>query len=176
MADHVKLRDVWKKGDLAVREDAIALGKSLPNHPADIPLEAWGKDLCVVAYVDEKLVATAAVEVRFARLVRENMAFFRVFIAPNFRRSGIRRPLTTKTFGVVRDYALQNPGLRIGGMMAVVTNRELMDRPVTQTNQMVLIGYTPRNDKICVRWFDHIRLDTADSPGKNSVTGAERAI
>ena len=41
--------------------------------------------------------------------------------------------------------------------MAVVTVKGVLDEPVTKAF-MVLIGYTPQDEPLIVRWFDHYKL------------------
>ena len=150
-------RDVWLNDDAKVRNDALALGRRMPAPSAAVPADFWARGLCVAAYEGGELVSLSAAEIRFSQRLRTNMAFFRVFVAPEHRQRGIVTPLTLETHSVMSRYALAHPEQHIGGTMAIVTAKGIMDEPVTK-GRHVLIGYTPRGEPLIVRWFDHYKL------------------
>jgi len=153
----VACRDCWQKDDPKIREDVLALGRRMPKPSAATPEDFWTHGLCVAAYEGEELVSLSASEIKFSQRLRANMAFIRVFVAPDHRQRGIVVPLTLKTHEVLQRFALAHPEKQIGGTMAIVTARGVMDEPVTKAF-MVLIGYTPQGEPLIVRWFDHYRL------------------
>lgn len=155
--DGIEYRNVWLKDDPVVARDALALGARVTPPNRKLPANYWSRNLCVVAYGDKELIATATSELRFAQRVRANMAFLRVYVSPPHRERGLVIPLTFKFHEIMRKHSLDNPDKRIGGVMAVVTAPGMMDEPVTKGFH-VLIGYNTRSQPLIVRWFEHYRL------------------
>jgi hypothetical protein len=85
------------------------------------------------------------------------MLFLRALVAPEYRSKKVVVPLTLKTHEALSQYALDNPELRLGGTVAIVTSTPGIYKPVGSAD-MVLIGYTARNEPVTLRWFDHYRL------------------
>lgn len=154
--DGIEYRNVWLETDPVVARDALALGTRVTPPTRKLPADYWSRNLCVVAYKDKDLLALANSEVRFAQRVRANMAFLRVYVAAEHRKHGIAVPMALKFHEIMRKYSLENPDRRIGGTMAVVQAPGTV-APVTQ-GFYTLIGYTPANHPIIVRWFEHFKL------------------
>jgi hypothetical protein len=157
VVDGIECRNVWLKDDPKVLSDALALGKRMTPRTKPFEPDIWARNLCVAAYKDDRLVAEAIVDVRFSERVRATMGYVRAFVAPECRERGLVIPLTLLSHEIIRKHALGNPGMRIGGTMAVITARGYLDEPVGKAF-MVLIGYAPNGDPVMVRWFDHFKL------------------
>jgi hypothetical protein len=155
VVDRVEYRNVWMKDDPEVLRDALA--KRMTPVSQSFQPGAWSRNLCVAGYRYGTLVALAVIEVRFSRRVRANMGYLSIFIAPETRERGIAIPLSMRTHEIMRQYSLANPEKRIGGVMAVVTVKGILGEPVTKAFQ-VLAGYTPKNEPVIVRWFEHYKL------------------
>jgi len=157
IVDGVEHRNVWMKDDPDVRRDALALGRRMTPPSRQFMPDVWAKNLCTIAYQDGNLVALAVIDLRYSKRVRANMGYLRIFIAPECRQRGIAIPLTLRAHEIIRRYSLANPEKRIGGTMALVTVKGMMDEPVGKAF-MVLIGYSPKSEPVLVRWFDHYKL------------------
>jgi hypothetical protein len=155
--DGVEYRDVWKKDVPQVRRDAVAFGAGVAPNTKEFPPDFWSQNLCVAAYEGGHIIALAPGEIRYFEQVKANMAYLRVFVARDHRQRGIVIPLTIKFHEIMRRYALGHPGLRIGGTIAAVTVKGIMDEPVGKAF-MTVIGYTRHGDPLIVRWFDHFKL------------------
>lgn len=153
----VEYRNVWKKTDADAMHDAEALGSRMPKPSYELPAGFWSKDLAVVAYENQTLVAIVPCEVQFAPRLQCNMAVMRVFVAPEYRKQGVVIPLTMKFHEVIRRYAEDNPDLRIAGTMGQVTVKGVWDEAIGKA-AMILIGYTPQGDPLVVRWFEGFKL------------------
>ncbi len=153
----IEYRNVWQKSDAQAKRDAQALGARVNRPGRNLPPGFWSKDLAVVAYDGDELIAIAPGEVRMSDRLRVNMAYLRVFVAPEHRDRGIVIPLTMKFHEVMRRHAQDNPRLRIGGTMAIITVRGMLDEPIGHSG-MILVGYTPRNEPLIVRWFEGFKL------------------
>jgi hypothetical protein len=164
-------KDVWRKNDTKAKADAIAAWKAESVLPPGVDPETRAKELAVLAYEGDRLVAIATATIRYLENVRQNMAMFRIFIVADKRREGIAVPLTAELFNAMESYSRQNPELRIGGIGAFIVTRGFLDNPVTN-NKLLLIGYSEQNHPIIVKWFDHFDIDEdaaiARVPGKSS--------
>lgn len=158
MTEKTIFRSVWQQKDAAVERDAIAAWKAAGVAASTEDLSARLKQICIVGYEDRELVGLSTIFIRYSQVVRENMVFVRVFVAKGHREKGLAVDLTYATHDAMSAYSLDNAQLRIGGTLGVVATRGHFDRPVVGS-QMVLIGYTPDNDPLLVRWFDHYKLD-----------------
>lgn len=170
--DKAVFRNVWKLVDAQVERDAVAAWEAagvVTTNPEDVAVRL--KQLCVAGYEDSTLVTLSTIIVRYSPVVRENMAFLRVFVAKEHRQKGLVIPLTYATHEAMSAYALANPQLRIGGTMAVVVARGTMDRPVLGA-QMMLAGYTKDSDPLVLRWFDHTKLDEDAARARTSLPQA----
>jgi hypothetical protein len=155
--DGIEYRNVWQKNDEQAKRDAEALGASVTRPDQNLPQGFWSSNLAVAAYDGPTLIAIAPGEVRFSDRLRVNMAYLRVFVAPEHRERGVVIPLTMKFHEVMRRHAQDNPRLRIGGTMAMITVKGMLDEPIGHSG-MILVGYTPRNEPLIVRWFEGFKL------------------
>jgi hypothetical protein len=153
--DGIDHRNVWLVRDARVSRDARELG---PRIAERLPLSFWGKNLSVVSYKNDKLVAMAQCEIRYAERVHVNMAYVRTFVAPDFPKRDLDVPLVVKSHEIMRQYALDNPDQNIGGTIIVVIHDQALDR-LMKKMFLTLAGYTPREQPLLIRWFDHFRID-----------------
>ncbi|MBI3675092.1 MAG: hypothetical protein HY243_00550 [Proteobacteria bacterium] len=158
MAHKAVFKNVWMQNDLKVQQDAIAAWSAAGAVSGAFDPQKRVKELCVVGYEGDELVAISTAHLRYLPAVRETMALFRVFVAAGHRQKGLVIPLTYATHDAMSAYAVAHPKLRIGGTAGIVSVHGTMDKPVTNAD-MVLVGYTPNNDPLLVRWFDHFKLD-----------------
>jgi hypothetical protein len=152
----LRFKDVWQQNDAAAERDAIGLWRAARAFSEDRAGER-AKELCVVAYDGDQPVAVSTATIGRLGVVRQTMAFLRAFVAPDHRSEKIVVPLTFAAHESMLKYALANPQLRIGGTAGVVTSNPGIYKPIGSA-LMILIGYTPNDEPIIVRWFDHFRL------------------
>lgn len=173
--DKAVFRNVWKLADPQVERDAVAAWEAagVVTKPEDVAVRL--KQLCIAGYEESELVTLSTIIVRYSHVVRENMAFLRVFVAKGHREKGLVIPLTYATHEAMSAYALANPQMKIGGTMGVVAAHGTMDRPVLGA-QMMLAGYSKDNDPLVLRWFDHYKLDEEAARARTRVprTGPAR--
>jgi hypothetical protein len=73
------------------------------------------------------------------------------------RTQKILVPLTYALHQAMERHAQAHPELKIGGTAAVVAAPNTIYKPVGSA-EMILIGYTKRNEPVLLRWFDSYRL------------------
>jgi hypothetical protein len=152
----IEYRNVWQTNDPQAKRDAEALGARVTMR-REMPPEFWSSNLAAAAYEKAELLAIAPGEIRFSDRLRCNMAFLRVFVAAEHRHRGVVIPLTMKFHEIMRRYADEHPAERIGGTMAMITVKGMFDQAVGHSG-MILVGYSPRNEPLIVRWFDGFKL------------------
>jgi hypothetical protein len=157
MSDAFEFRNAWRKDDGKVEADAIALWQRLNILPQGVSPQARAKELCVAAYDSDRLAAITTATIDTLQVVRAKMLFLRALVAPEYRSRKVVVPLTLRTHEALSQYALDNPQMRLGGTVAIVTSTPGIYKPVGSAD-MVLIGYTARNEPVTLRWFDHYRL------------------
>lgn len=153
----IEFRDVWRKNDAQAEADAVALWQRLGNLPQGVDPYQRAKELCVVAYEGSKLVAITTVTLDMLQVVRTRMAFFRALVDDERRAQKVLVPLTYALHQTMERYAQAHPEQKIGGTAAVVAAPNTIYKPVGSA-EMVLIGYTTRNEPLLLRWFDSYRL------------------
>jgi hypothetical protein len=154
---NIEFRDVWRKDDKQAEADAIALWQRMRNLPQGVDPYARAKELCVVAYERGKLVAITTVTLDMLQVVRTKMAFFRALVDDERRAQKVLVPLTYALHQAMERYAQAHPELKIGGTAAVVAAPNTIYKPIGSA-EMMLIGYTTRNEPVLLRWFDHYRF------------------
>jgi hypothetical protein len=158
MADFV-FKDVWKKNDADAERDVIAAWTAASALPGKVDPAARAKELLIAAYDGDELAAVTTCTIKYQQMLRANMALFRLFIVPGYRRNGLASPMAYHSFEAMRAYSLANPQERIGGLIAYVTTREHLRKPYTPSERLMLIGYSEKGTPIIAKWFDHFELD-----------------
>jgi hypothetical protein len=159
-------KNVWQQNNADAERDAVAVWKAAGLQIGRNAEERL-KQLCIVGYEGDELVAISTAYVGYMGAVRENMAFFRVFVARGHRQKGLVIPLTYATHDAMSAHALAHPEMRIGGTAGIVEVHGTMDKPVTNA-EMVLIGYNANDDPLVVRWFSHFKLDEEAARARRS--------
>ncbi|HEY8947394.1 MAG TPA: hypothetical protein VIM56_00775 [Rhizomicrobium sp.] len=153
----IEFRDVWRKNDAQAEADAVAMWQRMGILPQGIDPYARAKELAVVAYENGRLVAITTVTIDILQVVRTKMAFFRALVDDQHRAQKVLVPLTYALHQAMERYAQAHPELKIGGTAAVVVAPNTIYKPVGSA-EMILIGYTNRNEPVLVRWFDGYRF------------------
>lgn len=150
--------DVWRKPDAKVREDAKALWARLKALPPDIDPEARADELCVVAYVGDQLAAVSTAELARLDFLRQRFAFWRVLVAPEFRRNALSREIQGRSRQALEAWSVDHPEENVLGMATIVQNERVLALPrraIWRSSGLALVGYTDKNEQIRVAWFDH---------------------
>ena len=162
MNNKLVFKDVWRKNDAKAEQDAIAAWQAAGAIPAGQNPMARAKDLCAVAYDNGKLAAVSTVQVQAVPIVREKMAMMRVFVLPDYRERNLVPQMSTAIFEAMRGYATTHQGERVAGVVGLMPLNVYVEKPVTEAG-FTFTGFTPKNDRIFLRWFDHYRFANAGS-------------
>lgn len=168
MSNKLVFKDVWRKNDAKAEQDAIAAWQAAGMIPAGQNPMARAKDLCAVAYDNGKLAAVSTVQVQPMQVVRENMAFMRAFVLPEYREQNLVPQLSATVFEAARTHAVAHTGERVAGVVGLMPQGVYVEKPVTEAG-FTFTGFTPKNDRIFLRWFDHYRFANAGT-GPASLT------
>lgn len=153
----IEFRDVWQKNDEQAEADVVALWRRMSVLPADVDATARAKEVCIAAYEGKELVAVSTVTIETMPRVRAKMAFLRVLVSRGNRSQKIVLPLTYAVYQAMERYAQANPEFKIGGTAAVVVAPNTIYKPVGSA-EMILVGYTHRDEPLLLRWFDSYRF------------------
>ncbi|MBI3675093.1 MAG: hypothetical protein HY243_00555 [Proteobacteria bacterium] len=162
MNNKLVFKDVWRKNDAKAEQDAIAAWQGAGAIPAGQNPMARAKDLCAVAYDNGKLAAVSTVQVQAMPIVREKMAMMRAFVLPDYRQQNPIPAMTSTIFEAMRGYAVAHQGERVAGVVGLMPRGVYVEKPVTEAG-FTFTGFTPKNDRIFLRWFDHYRFANAGS-------------
>ncbi|HWA30308.1 MAG TPA: hypothetical protein VG867_04395, partial [Rhizomicrobium sp.] len=154
MQDRIVFKDVWQKNDVRAEADAIAAWDAAGDRLGRKTSLERAKMLCIVAYAGDRVAGTVTGEIRYMRMVRENMAFLQAFVVPQYRSQSMIIDLALAFHTAMTRFALEQPQLRIGGSAAQIPTPGAIDKPVGRGG-LVLIGYNELNWPVKVRWFDH---------------------
>jgi hypothetical protein len=154
---NIEFRDVWRKDDKQAEADVVALWNRLGILPKDVDPYQRAKEICVLAYEGGKLLAVTTVTIDMLQVVRTKMAFFRALVDDERRSQKVLVPLTYAMHQAMERYATAHPELKIGGTAAVVSAPNTIYKPIGSA-EMILIGYTQRNEPVLLRWFDGYRF------------------
>lgn len=154
---NVEFRDVWRKNDAQAEADAVAMWQRLGILPQNVDPYMRAKELAVIAYESGKLIAITTVTIDMLQVVRCKMAFFRALVDDQRRAQKVLVPLTYALHQAMERYALAHPEQKIGGTAALVAAPNTIYKPIGSA-EMMLVGYTTRNEPVLLRWFDSYRF------------------
>lgn len=162
----IEIKPVWKAVDEALRADAVAFWDRLGVKPVNVSPEQRARELCVVAKADDGLAGLTTITLVNFEQLRQRFAFFRVMIDPEYRRRQLMRDLNQRTLEVMEQWSLENPDEKLAGIMTTYVadflnapDRDQAFRlPISERMGLILVGYTPQDEQIRVRWFAHALL------------------
>ncbi|HEV7659561.1 MAG TPA: hypothetical protein VGO55_06915 [Allosphingosinicella sp.] len=160
--DGLEVRVAWRRDDPEIEADAIAFWNRIGVLPEGVDPASRAKELIAVAYKDGQLIAVATALIEHVDFLGVRMAVLRGATDPAFRRGRVQLALAVPSHDALRDWALANPEEKLAGAIAFVAAAEWGDftrMPVWPESELEVVGYTPDNRQIRVRWFDHFRLD-----------------
>ena len=161
-AEGLDLRVAWKRDDARIEVDAIAFWERLGLLADGVDPAIRAKQIVAAAYRDDVLVGLTSAAIEHVTFLKANMAVLRGATDPDHRRGGVQRALAGPTHDVLSGWAEAHPATKLAGIIAFVHVSEFGDFlrvPVWPASGLEVIGYTPENRQIRVRWFDHFRFD-----------------
>lgn len=162
IGEGLDVRVAWRRDDAEIEADAIAFWNRLGVLPKSIDPAARAKELIAAAYKDGRIIAVATAIIELVDFLGVRMAVLRGATDPAHRRARAQLALAVPSHDALRDWALAHPEEKLAGAIAFVAPGEWGDFtriPVWPGSELELAGYTPDNQQIRLRWFDHFRLD-----------------
>lgn len=110
---------------------------------------------------DEKLVAVSTVYIKKNPQLKQNLFYFRCFVAEDHRRALLALFLIRTVYRQLNDRFVAGLDPAVIGLMMEVQNQKLQQhhRPAVWTRTgVVFIGYRTRGDQIRVNYFDGAQI------------------
>lgn len=156
----IRFVDAWRKNDPKFEADALAFWKREDVIPDETDAAERVKQLALLAYDGDELVAITTIQVRAFPRLRQKFAFLRGIVASNYREQHLAIMMGKPVHDLIEKHALAHPHENIAGLAAIVSSPLIGARPNPYPNGagFVLIGYTPYGEQVRVSWFDHFRV------------------
>lgn len=157
----ITFKEAWRKFDRNLERDATefwrASGKRLP---ANVQPEERARELCAVAYRDERPVGVSTATLEMVPQFRCRMAVYRCSVTIGLRRTPLSWRITEYSQVVLERWSLEHPDEKVMGLYAVMQSRELVTRypQVFGVANMLFAGFTPVGFPIRVCWFKHATI------------------
>lgn len=148
----------WRKNDPKLEIEAKQIWEATGILPDRTTPAERAKEIALIGYQDGKLAAVSTLNIRYFDYLRQNFAFARETVLPEFRKQEIGRELVRATFAMIQDYAQNHPEEKIAGMATIFMVPGIGKNPVGRETKLTLIGYTPENEQIRVAWFNHFEV------------------
>lgn len=153
-------RILWRSRDVGLESRVIKIWQENAVLPKGVSPEDRAAELVIVAMDGETVAGMTTAKIGLEESLRHKFAFFRVFVAPDYRRSDLMVPLVVATFDCLQNWSRQNPDERVAGLGSVRENPVLdgprFQTPLTPTIGAMLVGYNDADRPIRVKWFSHI--------------------
>jgi len=156
------VRVAWRRDDLRIEADAIALWNQPGVLPADVRPEVRAKQLVAAAYSGDRLAAVATAVPEQVNFLHARMLVLRGMTAPDFRRSHAQVALTLPVKEILETWAAAHPEERVAGVIGFVEPGiwgEMYRMPVAPPWPLTLVAYTHDGLQVRAAWFDHFRFD-----------------
>ncbi len=152
--------DAWRKDDPKLEADALAFWKRENAMPDESDATERVKQLAILAYEGDELVAITTIHVRPFERLRQKFAFLRGMVAKAHRQQLLAISMGKPVYDLIEAHALAHPEENIAGLAAVVSSPLLGVRPNPYPNGagLVLIGYTSHGEQVRVSWFKHFQV------------------
>lgn len=163
----IDFRTAWRKSDLALEHDAKEFWTGgTVSLPANVDPQERARELCVVAYHNERCVGVSTATIEYVPQFRVRMAVYRCSATRALRRTPLSWQITEYSQRVLEHWSLENPQDGAMGLMAVMRSRELVTRypQVFGVANMTFVGFTPAGFPIRVAWFKHATIPTEWPP------------
>jgi len=152
----------WRRNDPVLAAQAIAFWTNSLRLPREMA-EQRVPELCSMAYAGGELAGLSTVTFMDYPLFRSRFAFYRVAIAPEFRRQELAILLTRHTLTTMEGWSLEHPEEKLQGVAAIIEAKELGEKahnPVWSEyyGNLNLAGFTQKGEQVRVAWFRHALL------------------
>ena len=154
----IEFVEAWRKADPKLEADALAFWQAQGVRLETPDGAERKKMLAVLAYEDGQVIGLSTLNIRRAEQVRQKMAFVREIVAADRRQQHVSIALTQKTREVIEAYAFAHQDEQIGGMAAILQAPGIGKRAISRGGQMVLTGYTEKNEQVRIAWFAHFQV------------------
>lgn len=155
-------RILWQTPDADIESRAMRIWRDYGVLPDDASAEARAGQLAVVALEDGEIAGMTTSWIVDYRPLRRKFAFFRIFVVPDFRASGVMVPLVVSTFDCLETWSRENPQEDVAGFGSVRENPVLngpdYQTPFTPTIRAMLVGYDKLDRPVRIKWFSHTRV------------------
>ncbi|MES1991164.1 MAG: hypothetical protein V4441_09465 [Pseudomonadota bacterium] len=150
--------EAWRKNDPQLEADAMRAWSTAGILPKSDGPEIRVKQLALVAYVDGNLAGLSTLNVRRYEPLKQQFAFMRGFVMPEFRMHEVGRDMMAETLKMIEQWAFEHQDEQIAGMMAVVQIPGVGKEPTGWKIKATLISYVNGNQQLRLKWFDHFRV------------------
>jgi hypothetical protein len=174
----IVFRAAWQKADPRLEHDAVDYWRgSGIRLPKGVDPDERARQLCAVAFLQERPVGVSTATLELVPQFRCRMALYRCSVKLGLRHQPLSWRITEFSQGVLEQWSLENSHEKVMGLMAVMQSRELIMRypQVFGVANMVFAGFTPAGFPIRVYWFKHATIPTEWPPRANRLEPTVRA-
>jgi len=163
----ITFRAAWRKADSEIERDAKEFwrggGVRLPR---DVNPDERARELCAIAYHDDRTVGVSTATIELVQQFRCRMAVYRCAVTLGLRHTPLSWQITEYSQQVLQQWSLENPHENVMGLMAIIQSRELVTRypQVFAPANMVFTGFNRSGFPIRVAWFKHATIPTEWPP------------
>lgn len=158
----IVFRQAWRGDEPKLQEDAKAFWQSLDALPKGVNPDYRVRELCAVAYHEDRPIAVSTAAVRPLSILRCDMAFARWLVAPPFRGTEVAWRLAVFTRNILSRWSGNHPEEQVKGMAIIVQGNayaNIRSLPVWPRSDLMLVGYTARGEQVRAVWFDHAEVE-----------------
>jgi len=158
----VRFVTAWRRNNPQHEADVRAYWARVPVVPARV-MDRRVKELCILAYSGDRVVAEASAELVMLPGLRARFAMGRVSVDADHRRGTLGARIGGHMRRILEAWSLENPEEDVKGFGGVITAAEFGEKqsqPVWHDwgVDIAVAGYTPSGEQIRVGWFAHARI------------------
>jgi len=157
----IAFKIAWDRRDQALMDEVKAFWTASELMVPRLLDERAGQ-LGVVACDGDRIVATATAELAVLPGLRARFAVISIAVDPQSRRKSIGLRISGRFLTVLEEWSAAHPEEEVMGMAAVIEGDwgAKMHEPIWPDwgLNIVLAGYTHRNQQIRISWFRHARV------------------
>lgn len=168
----------WQRADPGLERDAVDYWTGTGvNLPKGVDPHERARQLCAVAYLEDRPVGVSTATIEMVPQFRSRMAMYRCSVKLGLRHQPLSWRITEFSQSVLEQWSLEKPQEKVMGLMAVMQSRELITRypQVFGVANMTFAGFTPAGYPIRVFWFKHATIPTDWPPWPNRPEPAVKA-
>ena len=156
------LRPVWRTNDVVAERDVLAFWREGKLLSQDVDLATRLRELCVVAYADNRVVAVNTAVFEWLEQVRARIAMLRLAVAADFRQGYLATEMLAVAKPVLEDWARAHPSEKVMGIGCVVQTRTIaakLNEAVWPRTGLAVIGHDSSGNQLRLAWFANARVD-----------------